>query len=262
MSAPFERSEDQPQRVARVTLGQFSGPLDLLLHLTRTGEIDITGLPVVEVVRQCDEYIALIEGVDLESAGSHLVMTATLVHMKSRHLLPPDPEDAANLIEEEELPTRLLGAVQELRRAAEQLQEREAAMELVFTRSPIAVAEFVGEQGIDADLYALVNAFQAILKRLGTEPEARRITREKVSLMERVTWLVDSLNQRRRLSFKSLFAGLEDRLSCILMFLALLEVLRLGVARAYQSHHHEDILVVLASDTEAVSLSEEVATDV
>jgi segregation and condensation protein A len=131
---PASDASDQ-RAAARVELGQFSGPLDLLLHLVRTGELDITGLPVAEVVRQCDEYLRLIEAIDLESAGDHLVMAATLVHMKSRRLLPPDPlaepEIEAAL---EVVPGRLAGAIEELRRAAEQLQEREAAMELVFRR--------------------------------------------------------------------------------------------------------------------------------
>jgi segregation and condensation protein A len=239
-------------RFTRVALGEFSGPLDLLLHLVRTGEIDITGLPVLEVVRQCDVYLMTIEGVDLETAGEHLVLAATLVHMKSRRLLPPDPQEMDAGIEPPALSERAAEAVQELRRAAEQLQEREAAMELVFTRPPGAVAEFAGEQGIEADLYSLVSAFQAILSRLGAEPETLRITREKVSLMDRMTWLIDLLQSRKRVAFRSLFEGLTDRLGFILTFLALLEVLRLRVARAFQSHHQEDILIVLADDAPAI----------
>jgi segregation and condensation protein A len=234
---------------ARVTITGFDGPLDALLHLVRTGELDITGLPVVEVVRQCDAFVRLVEEIDLDAAGDHLVMAATLVHMKSRNLLPADPDLLATEdIPDDELPGRLQIFVRELRQAAEQLQEREAAMELVYRRPAKTVEEFAGEQGIEADLYALVHAFQEILKRLGQEPEERRITRERVSLMERVTWLIDTLTKERRISFRSLFAGLEDRLACILTFLALLEVLRLRVARAFQSHHQADIMVVLAED--------------
>src|SRR5262245_52827098 len=180
-------------------------------------------------------------------------MAATLVHMKSRSLLPPDPEAAiAALPGEEDLPARLQGVVHELRRAAEQLQEREAAMELVYTRPVERVAEFAGEQGLEADLYSLVSAFQTILKRLGSEMGERRITREKVSLMERVTWLIDTLTRERRIAFSALFQGETDRLGLILTFLALLEVLRLRVARAFQSHHQEDILIVLAEDAPAI----------
>jgi segregation and condensation protein A len=218
----------------------------------RVGELDISGLPVLEVVRQCDEYMRLIEGLDLDVAGDHLVMAATLVHMKSRRLLPPDPT-APSDVEEEEEASRVTIAVQELRRAAEGLQEREAAMELIFTRPQAAIAEFSGEQGIEADLYALVSALQSILKRLGSEPESGRVTRERVSLMDRVTWLVEHLTQHRRVSFRSLFEGVEDRLACILTFLALLEVLRLRLARAFQSHRQQDILVVLAEEFEPQS---------
>jgi segregation and condensation protein A len=246
---------------AHVTLRGFSGPLDLLLHLVRTGELDISGAPVVEVVRQCDEYVRLIQDLDLETVGDHLVMVATLVHMKSRSLLPPDPEATGEEeIADDSLSPRLQVVVQELRRAAEQLQEREAAMELVYTRPAERVAEFADEQGIEADLYALVQAFQEILKRMGSEPPERRLTRDRVSLMERVTWLVDLLNRDRRVAFRSLFEGLGDRLACILTFLALLEVLRLGVARAFQSHHQEDIMLVLAEEMPP-SPSEEVERD-
>lgn len=250
-----------PDRYTRVALGQFSGPLDLLLHLVRTEEIDITGLPVLEVVRQCDAHLRRIETLDLEAAGEHLVLAATLVHMKSRRLLPREPEEVEGETGLQERAERLAGAVQELRRAAEQLQEREAAMELVFRRPAAAVAEFAGEQGIEADLYSLVSAFQAILARLGAEPETLRVTREKVSLMDRMTWLIDLLNQRRSVAFRSLFEGLSGRLGFILTFLALLEILRMGIARAFQSHHQEDILVVLAEEAPPAALERRTPAD-
>jgi segregation and condensation protein A len=176
-------------------------------------------------------------------------MAATLLHMKSRSLLPPDPDAIAAPEEDEEAPTHLQGLVQELRHAAEQLQEREAAMELVYSRPAERVAEFASEQGIEADLYALVNAFQGILQRLGARGETeRRITRERMSLMDRVTWLIDRLQKERRIAFRSLFDDLDDRLACILIFLALLEVLRLRVARAFASHRDEDLLVILSEE--------------
>jgi segregation and condensation protein A len=256
----------EPSRGPRVVLADFHGPLDLLLHLVRTGSLDISGLPVLEVVRQCDVYVRTIETLDLETAGDHLVMAATLVHMKSRALLPPDPEALGPLPEDEDAaPSRLQGLVRELRRAAEQLQEREAAMELVYTRPAERVAEFASEQGIEADLYALVNAFQGILARLGARADSeRRITRERMSLMDRVTWLIDRLQKERRIAFRALFDDLDDRLACILTFLALLEVLRLRVARAFASHRDEDLLVILSEDPPAAAdppLPEERPTD-
>jgi len=249
MSGAPTPEPEESRASARLSIAGFEGPLDLLLHLVRVGTLDIAGVSVVDVVRQCDLYIRLIEALDLEAAGDHLVMAATLVHMKSRSLLPPDPEalaDEAPL--EDDLPYRLKGVVTELRRAAEQLQEREAAMELIYTRPAGRIAEFAGEQGLEVDLYALVNAFQAILKRQGDGDPTQRITRETVSLMERVTWLIDTLNREKSIPFSALFEGLATRLSLILTFLAVLEVMRLRVARAFQSHHQTDILIVLAED--------------
>ena len=232
--------------LAPIRLEGFQGPIDVLLHLARTGGIDLRGLPLLEVARQCDAWVRTLESTDLESAGDHLVMAATLLHLKSRMLLPAEPIETTAEAEGEEIPARLAGLVQELRRAAEQLQEREAAMELVYTRPATVVAEFAGEEGFEADLYALVHAFQGILSRLGAaDRESKRISRETMSLMERVTWLIDLLQRERRVQFRALFEGIGDRLACILTFLALLEVLRLRVARAWSSHDREDLVVIL-----------------
>jgi segregation and condensation protein A len=119
------------------------------------------------------------------------------------------------------------------------------------------VAEFAGEEWIEADLYALLNAFQSILKRLGTETPAARITRERMTLVGRIDWLLDRLNRDQRIGFRDLFTDIEDRMSCILTFLALLEVMRLQLVRAYESHHQEDILIVLVGDCTTPAASEE-----
>ena len=242
-----EGSGESAAGLAPIRLEGFQGPIDLLLHLARSGGIDLRGLPLLEVARQCDAWVRTLESADLEAAGDHLVMAATLVHLKSRLLLPAEKVEAIEAAADgEEIPARLAGLVHELRRAAEQLQEREAAMELVYTRPAAVVAEFAGEEGIEADLYALVNAFQGILSRLGAvERESKRISREAMSLMERVTWLIDLLQRERTVQFRALFEGIGDRLACILTFLALLEVLRLRVARAWSSHDREDLVVIL-----------------
>lgn len=243
---PAPSTGDGASGLAPIRLEGFQGPIDVLLHLARTGGIDLRGLPLLDVARQCDAWVRTLEAADLEAAGDHLVMAATLLHLKSRMLLPAEPIETVAETEGEEIPARLAGLVQELRKAAEQLQEREAAMELVYTRPPTVVAEFAGEEGIEADLYALVHAFQGILSRLSaSDRESQRISREAMSLMERVTWLINLLERERRVQFRALFDGIGDRLACILTFLALLEVLRLRVARAWSSHDREDLVVIL-----------------
>jgi segregation and condensation protein A len=236
----------RPVGPGEISLPAFQGPLDLLLHLIRTEALDVTVIPVAEIVRQYNEYLALVQEADPETNGDHLVGVATLIHMKSRRLLPPDPVELAaaesgsgEMTDEDH---RARG--EELRVAAEHLQEREAVMEMIYLRPAAAVAEYAGEQGIDADLFALLRAFREILSRTGNE--ASPISRERITLVERINWLMDTMQRERRIHFRVLFAGLTDRVACILTFLALLEVVRLRLVRAYTSHHQEDILIVLA----------------
>ncbi len=256
MSTPETPAEERPG-LCRVKLSGFQGPLDVLLHLVRTDELDVTTIAILEVARQCDEYLALLSGRDLETAGENLVLASALVHLKSRRLLPPTGVgEEAGTDEFEDPALRSAAWTEGVRRAAEELQEREAQMELVFTRPAECVAEFAGEEWIEADLYSLLSAFQAILKRRGTETPAARITRDRMSLVERIDWLLEALNREKRLGFRALFADIGDRMSCILTFLALLEVIRLRLIRAFESHDKEDILIVLVEETAAPPPSE------
>ncbi len=231
-----------------VRLDSFQGPVDLLAHLARTGAIDITSLPVSEIARQYEDFLGLAAALDLDAVGDALVTVAALVYMKSRSLLPQGPAEEGDGAQEDLLGTCGRGPERHAwREAAAILQEREALMELTYAGPPVGVAEYAGEQGIEADLSSLLRAFQAILQRIGDDPAAR-ITRERVTLVDRMTWLLEQLRQKRRVGFKALFEGVADRVTCILTFLALLEIIRLRLVRALQSHHDDDILVLLADN--------------
>ena len=250
MSQPIPSSGTEGRHTpCHVQLQSFRGPMELLLHLARTGEIDAADLPIIEIVRQYEAYLDLMRRIDLEAAGEYLLVAATLVHLKSRRLLPADPtspdEETADEVLDE---AALRNGLPLLRRAAEHLQEREAAMELVYHRPPDRVAEFVGEQGIEADLFSLVKALQAVLSRVKDAATAR-ISREKMSLVERLNWLIATLHEKHHIAFEALFEGLPNRLACIITFLALLEVIRLRVARAYVSHRQDGILIELVEGT-------------
>jgi len=245
MSGEPRAIESEGQAGWQVRLASYQGPLEILLHLIRTGEVDPTGLPILEIARQYDAWLEGVKSLDMDLAGEYLVLAATLVHMKSRRLLPPDPADAA--AEPPLEATAAPPAAQGMRRAAEHLQEREASMELIFARPAERVSEFASEQGIEADLSALLRAFQAILRRVGSDPAAR-VSRERITLVERINWLLETLQRERRIGFRDLFAAAEDRMSCILTFLALLELIRLRLVQAFQSHHQEDLLITLADE--------------
>lgn len=261
----FPATERPSSRAAagpgQVRLSTFQGPLDLLLHLIRIEEVDVTAIPVAEIARQYNEYLAQARDADPEGSGDHVVGVATLIHMKSRRLLPPDPDPLAEAgsVSDATQPDDTAMRGQVLRVAAEHLQEREAVMEMVYFRPAAAVSDYAGEQGIDADLFALLRAFREILVRAGTE--AAPITRDRITLVERIHWLMETVQRERRVHFRRLFLGLADRVSCILTFLALLEVVRLRLVRAYTSHHHEDILIVLADESAPPSPGESGTAD-
>jgi segregation and condensation protein A len=247
---PSGHADAGPSRPGEVRLDAFQGPLELLLHLIRIEEIDVTTLPIADIARQYNDYLGLTHEVEPETAGEHVVGVATLIHMKSRRLLPADPAAVAS-----EAPVSLqeqshfdrAARAEALRGVAEHLQEREAVMELVYFRPVAAIAEYAGEKELDADLFALLRAFREILRRVGKD-EIAHISRERITLVERINWLMDTMQNERRVQFRTLFSGLADRVACILTFLALLEVIRLRLVRAHMSHHHEDILILLADE--------------
>ena len=253
--SPHTRSDAPPRPDLR--LGAFEGSLDLLLHLIRTEEIDVSTIPVAEIARQYNEYLSSAGVLDPETAGDHMVGVATLIHVKSRRLLPADPESLADALVSDDLREEAAGAGgQAVRQAAEHLQEREAVMELVYFRPASAISEYAGEGGIDADLFALLRAFSDILRRIETDATAH-ISRERMTLVDRIHWLMDTMQRERRVHFRRLFAGLADRVACILTFLALLEVMRLRLVRAHVSHRHEDILILLADEPVCSTSGEE-----
>jgi segregation and condensation protein A len=226
-------------------LENFQGPLDLLLHLIRTDALDVTGIPVAELARQYDAHLEALGDPDPEAAGEGLLLLATVAYTKSSRLLPADPGGPEPPGEEAGGPGPA-AAAPALREAAEHLRERETLMELVYGRPGSVVADFAGEEAIEADLYALLRAFRAILSRAAAAEG--RIGRERMTLVERIRLLLEALRRRRRMPFRDLFADGADRLSSILTFLALLEVIRLRLVRAYASHHAADIEIVLAED--------------
>jgi hypothetical protein len=146
---PEEARTNGPESGAdayRVDVGTFQGPLDLLLHLVRINEVDITDIPIVEITEQYDQYLTVMRELNLELAGEYVVMAATLMHIKSQMLLPPDPDasDEEQADPRAELAQQLL-EYQRFRQAAENLQAMESRRSLIWTRPEIP-GEFEGEE--------------------------------------------------------------------------------------------------------------------
>lgn len=226
----------------RIRVGEFEGPLDLLLHLVRVNEIDITDIPIVSITEQYTAYLDLMREMNLEIAGEYLVMAATLMHIKSRMLLPPDPalEGEEEGDPRAELAQQLL-EYQRLKQAAENLEAMDSRRNLIWTRDHM-VDEFEGEELLTVDLFDLLKAFRQVLGRLGEE-EQLALRRDTVSVAEKIGWLTDLLERRSSLDLLELLADLPTRLDRIATFLALLEMMKLQLVAVFQRKMFGEIRV-------------------
>lgn len=241
----FDGSVDLSSDAWRVRVGPFEGPLDLLLHLVRVNELDVRDLPIAEVARQYQEYLDLMLELDLEVAGEYLVMAATLLHIKSRMLLSAEAAGAEEGVQEDPRGALVeqLVAYQHLKQAAEGLAALDGARSLVWTRPGRIPGEFEEEEAIAADLFDLLRAFRLLLERLGEE-EQLRVSRDRISVPDRISWLGARLREAGAASFSELFEGLAGRAERIATFLAVLEMVRLGVIAAYQRRPFDDLYLV------------------
>jgi len=243
----------------RVHLVSFDGPLDLLLHLVRVNEVDITNIPILEIAAQYDAYLEVMREMDLEIAGDYLVMAATLVHIKSRLLLPPDPTIPGEETKDDpraELTQQLL-EFQRLKQAAENLQAIDSVRSLIWTRDGRIPQEFEGEELLAVELFDVIAAFKKLLDRLGEDAKLQ-LRRDDVSVADKIAWLSDILQERGSIDLLELFAGLPDRMERIASFLAVLEMVRLQMIVLFQRATRGDIRVALRNDAPAAPARSEV----
>jgi segregation and condensation protein A len=232
--------ESSPDAIA-IHLDEFDGPLDLLLHLIKKNEVSIYDIPIAQITAQYLDAIELMHELDLEVAGEFLVMAATLIHIKSRTLLPR-PETAAGDPETEEndprdaLVRRLLEH-EKFKAAAGLLYEREQVRSAQRQRPDERVAAIAGEDyepELEVDLFSLLNAFQAVVQRLKKRPRAF-LPAEQIPIEVRIEQLLERLSETEACGFEELFADVQEKSGLIVTFLALLEMIRLKLVRVFQA---------------------------
>ncbi len=227
----------------KLDLEVFEGPLDLLLFLVRKEEILITDIPIHKITQQYLEYLHLMKMLDLNIAGEYLVMASTLLYIKSRMLLPEDPDKTA----EEEIEDPRSQLVEQLleykkyKEAGEFLKHREEESQAFFRRGAREVAD-AREKELDLSIFDLLASFSRVLKTL----EARKpeeIFFEEVSVDEKIRSLGERLRTQTVLRFGALFDALQSRYQVIATFLALLELIKTGCARVFQKDKHDEIVI-------------------
>jgi segregation and condensation protein A len=229
----------------QVKLEMFEGPLDLLLHLIREHQLDILDIPIATITDEYLRTLALMQELDLDVAGEFLLMAATLIHIKSKMLLPP--EEVAEGVEapaEEDPRAELVQRLLEYKRykeAAQTLGLLEAEQARLHTRGAPALPLTV-EGPLQVSLVGLMRAFRDLLRRSDAVTPLE-ISREELNVGQRIVALVDQLAVESPLEFDRLFPARATRAEIIVTFLALLEMLRRGLASARQSNSCGPIMV-------------------
>jgi segregation and condensation protein A len=227
-----------PEDAPRIRLPEFEGPLDLLLYLIKKNEVDIHDIPIAPITRQYMEYLDLMKELNLDVAGEFMVMAATLIHIKSKMLVPVNPTEAEGDEETEdprdELVRRLL-EFQRYKEAAGLLHQKREIRAATWIRPDTALPAFgdAGEEMLEAGLYDLIGAFKELLERRKTLL-AHEVEHEGKSVEQRMEELLALLREGQSLEFLELFAREETKAGMILTFLALLELIRLKRIKVYQ----------------------------
>ena len=237
-------SRDAADLTLRV--GDFEGPLDLLLHLCRTNEIDLAALPVRGITDQYLAHLEAIEFRDLETAGAYLVMAATLIYLKSKLLVPPDPTVEEQLDEEGEA---LRGELEERLREYARIKAlgswftaREAEMALVWGR-PVASLPPPDEIPLeDLSVHWLERALRRLIEEQRRQ-RPREIEPNPPSVLERMTEILTVLRDTWSLLFSSLAGGERQRADIVVTLLAVLELVRLGRIRTQQTELFGEIVI-------------------
>ena len=236
----------------RVQLEIFEGPLDLLLHLIKKNEVSITDIPIATITEQYLATLEVMQTFNLDVAGEFLVMAATLIHIKSRMLLPmaddEDDEEEEGTDPREELVRRLL-EYQRFKDAADQLERRELLTRDVFVRS-VAPAEEIPAPGFrEVSVFELLTALKRVLDRLPKDV-VHEVMLEKITVREKMTLLLDHLRTQGKILFDSLFAEVTTRMEVVVTFLAMLELVKVRAIRIFQEEATGPIQIEAAAGIE------------
>ena len=230
-----------------VRLEMFEGPLDLLLHLINKNELDITNISIALITEQYLEYLKLMKILNLDVAGEYLLMASTLLHIKSKMLLPGSSEEDEEEVEDPraELVRRLL-EYQKYKEAAIELERRPMLDRDVFIRSaPVDTEEPSEEERIEVSLFELLEAFRQMLEK--AKPEAfHEVILERITVEEKLQEILLLLQKEKRsMAFHLLFSDQTSRRVIVITFLAILELVKMKRVRIFQVAPFETIRLSL-----------------
>ncbi len=227
----------------KIKLGDFAGPLDLLLFLIKQEQANIFDIPIARITEKYLEYIRLMKRLDIAVAADFLVMAATLIEIKSKMLLPRDPkaegEDDEFEDPRKELVDRLL-EYEKFKSAAGMLYERSTIEQAIFTRGPIDSDDNNAE--INATVFDILTVFQKVVAR-HKEDIKMEIEREEISLADMIKNLTRRLHEQKELSLLTVFEEMRSKRELVTAFIAVLEIVRTEGVKLMQRKTFGDIVL-------------------
>ena len=244
-------------------LEQYEGPLDLLLDLIRRQQIDIKDIPIATITAQYLQYMEKAREMDIDLGAEFVYMAATLIHIKSKMLLPRDPvlekEGEGPEDPRQELVDRLLEH-ERFKNAAEMLQQKRMIEENVWSNPQ--VKSFLSEDddpGLAITLFDLVKAFGELLDRAKNRP-VYEVESSDVTVADMIHYLKDQFTgagEEQPVFILRIFEQQRTRRAMIALFLAVLEMVRMQAVRVAQKDLFGEIALVKHSNFEAVFASGE-----
>ncbi len=225
----------------RLKLGEFAGPLDLLLYLIRQEQANIFDIPIARITNEYLKYIRLMESFDIALAADFLVMAATLIEIKSKMLLPREifAEDEEMEDPRQELVDRLL-EYEKFKSAAQMLYERTTVEQAVFMRGQIESDE--NNLETNATVFDLLKVFQKIMDRHKEEVQME-IHREEITLADMMKNLKKRISETKELSLMQFFSEMHTRRELVTAFVAILEIVRIESIKLFQTATFGDIIL-------------------
>jgi segregation and condensation protein A len=237
-----------------VKLDIFEGPLDLLLYLIKKNEIDIYDIPIALITEQYLKHIDIMKNLNLDIAGEYLLLASTLIHIKSKMLLPAQEDENKENEDEQDPRSELVKQLldyQAFKEASIQLEQRPLLERDVFKKGYSVENQYAekGEYETDVELsvFELVEAFYRIISTMG-KTEFMEIDVEKMSLTDRINEIMGRLAEGKKLTFPELLGDYSDKKMILYTFLAILELMKLRMIRVYQAGSFGVIRVALATE--------------
>lgn len=232
----------------KITIDNFDGPLDLLLHLIKENNIDIYDIKVEEIAKQYLDYIESMKNLNLSIASEYLVMASELIEMKSRMLLPKREEEDTDEYEEdprEVLIERLL-AYKKYKEVTKEFKDLELTRKLVISKEQENLSKYLKEEeNENLSVSDLVDAFNNLLEKKRLEkPVQTKITKKELSVTEKVIKIRDILKEKRKVNFEDLFEN-SSKEEIIVSFLSILEMLKKDEIIVKQENNFNNIIVCL-----------------